>query len=150
MPNAFIPNNFHLRNVVLFLFLSGLNVKDIHEKLTATYDTNAPSQTTIYRYVARYKEEDYSFEGEPKLNWKDMDGTYYPHPPYSPDLAPSDYHLFRHLSHCLRGQNFKDRKDVESALKGFFGSQIAEFYRADIHVLPGRWKKTANANGNYF
>ena len=66
MPNAFIPNNFHLWNVVLFLFLSGLKVKDIHEKLTATYDTNAPSQTTIYRYVARYKEEDYSFEDEPK------------------------------------------------------------------------------------
>ena len=85
-----------------------------------------------------------------RLNWKDRDGTYYPIPPYSPDLAPSDYHLFRHLSHFLRGQNFKDRKDVESALKGFFGSQTAEFYRAGIHVLPGRWKKTANANGNYF
>ena len=41
-------------------------MKDIHEKLTATYDTNAPSQATIYRYVARYKEGDYSFEDEPK------------------------------------------------------------------------------------
>ncbi|PAV62075.1 hypothetical protein WR25_11530 [Diploscapter pachys] len=59
-----------------------------------------------------------------------MDGTYYPHPPYSPDLALSDYHLFRHLSHFLRGQNFKDRKDVESALKRFFGSKTAEFYSA--------------------
>ena len=41
-------------------------MKDIHEKLTATYDTDAPSQATIYRYVARYKEEDHSFEDEPK------------------------------------------------------------------------------------
>ncbi|PAV86608.1 hypothetical protein WR25_27319 [Diploscapter pachys] len=62
--------------------------------------------------------------------------------PYSPDLALSDYHLFKHLSHFLRGQNFKDRKDIESALKGFFGSQTAEFYRAGIHALPGRWKET--------
>ena len=41
-------------------------------------------------------------------------------------------------------------KDVESALKGFFDSQTAEFYRAGIHALPGRWKETVNANGNYF
>ncbi|PAV80779.1 hypothetical protein WR25_03342 [Diploscapter pachys] len=40
--------------------------------------------------------------------------------------------LKRHLSHFLRGQNFKDRKDVESALKGFFDSQTAEFYKAEI------------------
>lgn len=27
-----------------------------------------------------------------------------PHPPYSPDLAPSDYYLFRHLSFFLQGK----------------------------------------------
>jgi len=26
------------------------------------------------------------------------------HPPYSPDLAPSDYHLFMHLKNLLGGQ----------------------------------------------
>ena len=26
-----------------------------------------------------------------------MDGKFYPHPPYSPGLAPSDYHLFRSM-----------------------------------------------------
>ena len=29
-----------------------------------------------------------------------------PHPPYSPDLAPSDYHLFRSLKNSLNGVNF--------------------------------------------
>ena len=29
-----------------------------------------------------------------------------PHPPYSPDLAPSDYHLFRSLSNHLREGGF--------------------------------------------
>ena len=28
------------------------------------------------------------------------------HPPYSPDLAPSDYHLFRSMEHFLRGKKF--------------------------------------------
>ena len=31
-----------------------------------------------------------------------------PHPPYSPDLAPSDFHLFRSLSNALRGVSFNN------------------------------------------
>ena len=31
-----------------------------------------------------------------------------PHPPYSPHLAPSDYHLFRSLSNRLNGGNFEN------------------------------------------
>jgi hypothetical protein len=30
--------------------------------------------------------------------------TSHPHPPYSPDLAPSDFFLFRHLKNRLQGQ----------------------------------------------
>ena len=40
-----------------------------------------------------------------------------PHPAYSPDLAPSDYHLFRSMSHFLCGQHFANINDVE---KGCF------------------------------
>ena len=29
-----------------------------------------------------------------------------PHPPYSPDIAPSDYHLFRSMTHGLSEQHF--------------------------------------------
>ena len=29
-----------------------------------------------------------------------------PHPPYSPDVAPSDYHLFRSMTHGLSEQHF--------------------------------------------
>jgi len=36
-----------------------------------------------------------------------------PHPPYSPDIAPSDYHLFRSMAHGLAEQRFKDRQDVK-------------------------------------
>ena len=28
-----------------------------------------------------------------------------PHPPYSPDLSPTDNHLFRHLDHFLAGKS---------------------------------------------
>lgn len=34
------------------------------------------------------------------------------HPPYSPDLAPSDFYLFNHLKRNLRGQHFDTEKDL--------------------------------------
>jgi hypothetical protein len=36
-----------------------------------------------------------------ELNWEILD-----HPPYSPDLAPSDYHLFRSLQNHLNNKKF--------------------------------------------
>ena len=29
-----------------------------------------------------------------------------PHPPYSPDLLPTDYHFFKHLNNFLQGKHF--------------------------------------------
>ena len=45
---------------------------------------------------------------------KGLDGIeLLPHPPYSPDLAPSDYYLFRSMAHFIRGRQFKDIEDVK-------------------------------------
>jgi len=37
------------------------------------------------------------------------------HPPYSPDLAPSDYHLFKNLKQHLRGQRFLTDDELKYA-----------------------------------
>ena len=42
------------------------------------------------------------------------------HLPYSPDLAPSDYHLFLSLQNFLRGKKFKNEEDIKQALVKFF------------------------------
>jgi histone-lysine N-methyltransferase SETMAR len=39
----------------------------------------------------------------PKAAIQELDWEILPHPPYSLDLAPSDYHLFSFLSNNLRG-----------------------------------------------
>jgi histone-lysine N-methyltransferase SETMAR len=45
-----------------------------------------------------------------------------PHPPYSPDLAPSDFSLFEHVKRCLPSLSFKDADQllvtVEGVLEG--------------------------------
>ncbi|GFW99901.1 histone-lysine N-methyltransferase SETMAR [Trichonephila clavipes] len=51
------------------------------------------------------------------------------HPPYSSDLAPSDYLLFHSLDNHLRGKSFTNEADACQALTDFFASHTSEFYR---------------------
>jgi [histone H3]-lysine36 N-dimethyltransferase SETMAR len=39
------------------------------------------------------------------------------HPPYSPDLAPSDFFLFPQLKKVLRGQHFADLKAIKKTVR---------------------------------
>ena len=39
------------------------------------------------------------------------------HPTYSPDLVPSDYHLFRLLSNYMRGVMFENEDGLKSYLQ---------------------------------
>lgn len=50
----------------------------------------------------------------------ELDFELLPHPAYSPDLAPSDYHLFRSMAHFLRGRRFAKIEDVENGCRQFF------------------------------
>jgi hypothetical protein len=51
-------------------------------------------------------------------------------PPYSSDLAPSDFHVFLHLKTFLGGRRFHD-DEVKRAINMWFASQEASFYDAD-------------------
>ena len=39
-----------------------------------------------------------------------------PHPPYSSDIVPSDYYLFRSMAHGLADQQFRSYEDTEKWL----------------------------------
>lgn len=73
-----------------------------------------------------------------------------PHPAYSPDLAPSDYYLFRSMAHFLRGRDFTNIREVETGIREFFASKEPEWYRHGILELSERWQKTIDYNGLYF
>lgn len=79
-----------------------------------------------------------------------LDWEVLPHPAYSPDLAPSDYHLFLSLSNFLRDKKFDEISNVNSALNEFFDSKTLEFYRRGLTKLPERWQKCIDAEGAYF
>jgi histone-lysine N-methyltransferase SETMAR len=44
------------------------------------------------------------------------------HPPYSPDLAPSDFYLLGHVKGLLRGWSFEAGERLFSAVEGILGS----------------------------
>lgn len=73
-----------------------------------------------------------------------------PHAAYSPDLAPSDYHLFRALQHHLTDSRFKSDEEVEKSLDEFINSKPPSFFRSGIRQLPERWKKCIDSEGDYF
>jgi hypothetical protein len=61
-----------------------------------------------------------------------------PHPPYSPDLAPSDYHLFRSISNNLRGVSFNNGSELQNCLDVFFTAKRADFFKRGIENLSER------------
>jgi histone-lysine N-methyltransferase SETMAR len=73
-----------------------------------------------------------------------------PHPAYSPDLAPSDYHLFRSLSHFLRGRRFSSEEEVKTGIAEFFASKTPDWYRHGIEQLAERWLRVIENDGLYF
>ena len=61
------------------------------------------------------------------------------HPPYSPDLAPSDYHLFGPLKEGVRGKHFISNQEVKNAVRNWLKIQPVDFYKAGIVSFVHRW-----------
>jgi histone-lysine N-methyltransferase SETMAR len=69
-----------------------------------------------------------------KLRWITV-----PHPPYSPDLAPTDYYFFLCLSNHLREKKFDDENNVKMELVNFCNQNSQDFYECGILSLLEGW-----------
>ncbi|UYV72352.1 hypothetical protein LAZ67_9002754 [Cordylochernes scorpioides] len=72
-----------------------------------------------------------------------------PHAPYSPDLAPSDFHLFPHFKKSLSGIHFRSDEKVIDAVTSFFESLETSFFLEGIKALEKRWKKRFMKSKNF-
>ncbi|GFU34488.1 mariner Mos1 transposase [Trichonephila clavipes] len=77
-----------------------------------------------------------------QLEWDTM-----PYPPYSPELAPSDYYLFRSLQNFLDGKTFTSNEEVKNPLDQFFACKDQKLYERGVMLLPERWQKVLDTNG---
>ena len=71
------------------------------------------------------------------------------HPPYSANIAPSDFHLFRSLQNSLNGKNFNSLEDCTRHLEQFFAQKDKKFWQDGIMKLPEKWQKVVAQKGEY-
>lgn len=71
------------------------------------------------------------------------------HPPYSPDLAPSDFHLFPNLKKFVSGKRFASNEEVERAVDEYFHNLPDSHFREGILMLEKRWIKCVELKGDY-
>lgn len=104
-----------------------------HDKVILQHDNARPH---VAQPVKTYLET---------LKWEVL-----PHPLYSPDIAPSDYHLFRSMQHGLADQHFSNYDELKKWLDEWIAAKQANFWRDGIYELSERWKKVVASDGQYF
>lgn len=62
------------------------------------------------------------------------------HPAYSPDLAPSDFHLFTFLKTYISGKKFQTDEKVKQEVLKWRKEMTVEFYEEGIKKLVPQFK----------
>ncbi|GBP93678.1 Histone-lysine N-methyltransferase SETMAR [Eumeta japonica] len=60
------------------------------------------------------------------------------HPPYSPDLDPSDYFLFSNLKKKLRDRKFVDDNQMKMSVESHFDCKEKEYFLGGLKALYTR------------
>jgi hypothetical protein len=67
------------------------------------------------------------------------------HPPYTADLAPSDYHLFG----TLKDDNYETDEAVQEAVRSWLRGAGTDLHRRGIFKIPQRWQKCVNRDEDF-
>jgi hypothetical protein len=70
------------------------------------------------------------------------------HPPYSPDLAPSDFYLLGPMKEHLRGPKFADDNEVMDTVQIWLKATQKSFFLEGIRKLVDRWTKCVAKQGD--
>ncbi|KAG5310810.1 MOS1T transposase, partial [Pseudoatta argentina] len=152
--SEFVPNKVYLRGILLHYFIQKKSAAEAHRILVQTYGDDALSDTTCRDWFRRFKNNDFELEdkersGAPK-KFQDKELEQLLDEKYSPDIAPSDFHLFRSMAHGLADRRFHSYEEAQKWIDSWIASKDMSFFRRGIHVLPERWSKVVESDGKYF
>ena len=71
------------------------------------------------------------------------------HPPYSPDLEPSDFHPFPKPKIFLGGQRFSSSEEAIAAVDDYFSELLQCHFKDGILALEHQWTKCVELRGDY-
>ena len=147
---------YEQRSVIHFLWSRGRTPIEIHRGMQPTYGERCLALRSM-RWCSEFENgrENLNDNARPhvanktvnklrKFHWEFLE-----HPPYSPDLASSDFHLFSPLKKFLAGRRFTCNDEVKAAVRQWFRSQTADIYCSGIAKLVLRWDKCLNRHGDY-
>ncbi|CAD6996696.1 unnamed protein product [Ceratitis capitata] len=138
----------HMCQIMSYEFRKGKTVDAATKDIREVFLDRAPAFRTVKKWFAKFRSGDFNLKDQPRsgrpselddevdcircryccvLNWEIM-----PHSPYSPDIAPSDYHLFRSLQNNLNRKNLKMWKNQ---LDTFFNEKPRDFYESGFRKL---------------
>lgn len=71
------------------------------------------------------------------------------HPPYSPDLAPSDFFLFPKLKEAIKGVRHASKEAAKDAARRWLASQSPDFFRRGLERWRHRMEKCLDLEGDF-
>ncbi|GFW10842.1 histone-lysine N-methyltransferase SETMAR [Trichonephila clavipes] len=80
---------------------------------------------------------------------REFDWDVFDHPPYKPDLTPSDFHLFLHFKSFLAGKHINNDKELKENVSNWFKTQAVTFYEEGIEKLVPRYDTCLQNFGSY-
>jgi hypothetical protein len=71
------------------------------------------------------------------------------HNPYSPDLAPSNYHLFAKMKVWFTTQHFHTNEQLMDGANNWLHNLAAPLFDKGLQKLVSRYDKCLNVDGTY-
>ena len=71
------------------------------------------------------------------------------HPPYSPDLAPSNYPFFTKMKVWMATQRFHTNEGLLDGVNYWLHNLAAPFFDEGLHKLVSQYDTCLNVDGNY-
>jgi len=149
--------DYEIRSVIRFLKARNVLPSEIHHQICQVYRNNAVSDGMVRKWVRMFNEGRENVHDNARLHsatqTQDLITSFrreqMDHPPYSPDLAPSDFHLFLHLKNFLGGKRFDDDSDLKDAVQKWLTSQATAIYEEGVQKLVPCYDRCLNNGGEY-
>ena len=120
-------------------------------RLTRAIAENRPEYVTRHEAIIFHHDNVRPHVAIPVKNYLKNNGwEVLPHTPYSPDLAPSDYHLFRSMQSALTGIRLTSVQGIKNWLDPYLAAKPTQCFWDGIHKLPERWEKVIASDRQYF
>jgi len=124
-------------------YYSDLLATDVKEKIRSKRKTGGKRVSLLQDNALTHTAKT-TMETLWKLKWNLLT-----HPPYSPDLAPSDFYVFGRLKSDLQGMRFADNDTVIQNVREWIRRQPQTFFEKGIRMLPERWKNCVDSGEEY-